>query len=110
MSTNQKVNFTKMTAAQDATTALAVNAGKSWTAEDVDFLERHMFDMEIKELAISLGRTAYSIETKLSKDPHFIDLRKKAGDVPEVKELTIPAPSRNNFVSSDLDTLFGVGD
>jgi hypothetical protein len=110
MSTNQKVNFTKMTEAQDFTAALAINSGKPWTKEDLNYLERHMFDMEIQHIAIALGRTAYSIETKLSKDPHFLELRKKAGDIPEVKELTIPAPSRNNFVSSDLDTLFGVGD
>ncbi len=109
MNTN-KVNFTNIGKAQDATKALAVNAGTAWTAKDLDFLERHMFDMEIKELATALGRTAYSINTKLSKDPHFIELRKKAGDVPEKKESTITTPSRSNFVSSDIDTLFGMGD
>lgn len=108
MNTN-KVNFTNLSKAQDATTALAVNAGKAWTAEDLDYLERHMFDMEIKDLAVALGRTAYSVETKLSKDAHFIELRKKAGDVPVAKEAPKSAP-RQNFVSSDLDTLFGMGD
>lgn len=110
MNTNKKVNFTKMAKAQDATKAQAVNAGTAWTEKDRDFLERHMFDMTIQDLAIALGRTAYSVETKLSKDPHFIELRKKVGDVPEAKEETIKPSTRNNFVSSSLDVLFGTGD
>lgn len=109
MNTN-KVKFTELSKAQDATKALAVNAGTAWTETDRDYLRRHMFDMTIKDLAVALGRTAYSIETKLSKDQEFIDLRKKAGDVPEVKEVITPTPSRSNFVSSDIDTLFGTGD
>jgi hypothetical protein len=109
MNTN-KVNFTELSKAQDATKALASNAGTAWTEKDRDYLRRHMFDMTIKDLAVALGRTAYSIETKLSKDPEFIDLRKKAGNAPEKKEVTTPASTRSNFVSSDIDTLFGTGD
>lgn len=110
MNTETKVNFTKMSKAQDATKAQAVNAGTKWTAEDLDYLERNMFTQSIEELALFLKRTAYSVETKLSKDERFIELRKKAGDVPEVREETIAPPTRNNFVSSDLDVLFGTGD
>jgi hypothetical protein len=109
MNTN-KVNFTKLTEAQDATKALAVNSGKAWTEKDRAYLKNHMFDMTIEAIAIALGRTAYSIETKFSKDPEFIELRKKKGDVPAVKILPKKTEEKQYFVSSDIDMLFGTGD
>lgn len=110
MNTNKKVAFNQMAKAQDATKALAVNAGKAWTDKDRTYLKNHMFDMDIQALATALGRTAYSIETKLSKDPEFIELRKTAGDKPvEVKRVK-KVEEKQYFVSSDIDALFGTGD
>lgn len=109
MNTTKKVAFNQMSKAQDATKALAVNAGKAWSEKDLTYLENHMFEDTIESIAIALGRTAYSIETKLSKDAHFINLRKKKGDVPTEKA-EAQAPVKYNFVSSDLDVLFGTGD
>lgn len=110
MSTNKTVKFTQMSKAQDATKAQAVNAGKAWTDKDRRYLKNHMFDMTIEALAIALGRTAYSIETKLSKDQEFIDLRKKQGDVPVEVTRRKKVEEKHYFVSSDADTLFGTGD
>lgn len=106
----QKIDFGHMSKSQDATAAQAVNAGKAWTEKDDAFLENHMFDYTIDELAIALGRTAYSVSTRLTKNAHFIELRKKAGDKPV--EITRPkkVEEKNYFVSSDMDVLFGTGD
>lgn len=109
MNTTKKVAFNQMSKAQDATKALAVNAGKAWSTKDLTYLENHMFEDTIEAIAIALGRTAYSIETKLSKDPHFIELRKKKGDTPIEKAKPI-APEKQYFVSADVDVLFGTGD
>ncbi len=109
----KKINFADLGQVQDATFAHAVNAGTKWTKEDYAYLEEHMFEKSIKELAIALGRTAYSIETVFGKNPHFIELRKNAGSAPEQRAANTKnsKPVENQyFISSNADDLWGTGD
>lgn len=107
---NKKVSFKDIPAAQDATVAQAVNAGQKWTEADFTYLENHMFEDTIESMALALGRTAYSIETQLSKNPRFLELRQKNGDTPEMKIRLKKVEEKQYFVSTDTDVLFGTGD
>lgn len=109
MNKEQKVDFSHLTKKQAQSKDHAFNAGKQWTKEEIDFLARHMFDTSMEDLAYSLQRTVYSIETQLSKNPELIAIRKQAGDKPIEKEAR-KKKEVNYFVSSNIDELFGKGD
>lgn len=108
--TTNKIDFSKMSEAQANTKATAVNTGSEWTTADRNFLKEYMFEFSIEELATTLGRTAYSVETVLSKDPEFLELRRKNGDTPEMRTRLKKVEEKQYFVSSDVDVLFGTGD
>ena len=99
-----------MSEAQANTKAFAAAQGTVWSKEEREFVKEHMFTASIEEIAFALGRTAYAVETILTKDPEFLEIRKKNGDVPEVKVQVKKTEEKQYFVSSDIDTLFGTGD
>jgi hypothetical protein len=108
--TNKKVSFAKMAEAQAETKATATENGLSWTNDEREVLKEFMFTASFKEIALALGRNAYAVETILTKDPEFLELRRKNGDVPETKVQIKKTEEKQYFVSSDVDTLFGTGD
>lgn len=107
---NKKIDFSKMTEAQANTKAAAVNTGLEWSVEEHEFLKNYMFTESIENLALYLGRTAYSIETVFSKNPEFLELRRAHGDTPEMKTRLKKVEEKQYFVSTDADVLFGTGD
>jgi hypothetical protein len=108
--TNKKVSFAKMAEAQAETKAAATETGLVWTDDEREVLKEFMFTASIKEIALALGRTAYAVETILTKDPEFLEIRRKNGDTPEMKTRLKKVEEKQYFVSSDVDTLFGTGD
>jgi hypothetical protein len=109
MNTN-KVSFAKMQEAQANTKATATNKGTEWSADEREFLKEFMFAASIEDIAITLGRTAYAVETILTKDPEFLEIRRKNGDTPEMRTRLKKVEEKQYFVSSDTDVLFGTGD
>lgn len=106
----QKIDFSKMSEAQANTEASAIVSGMTWSTADREYLKEWMYKASIEEIALALGRTAYSVETMLCKDPEFLAIRKENGDVPSTRVYEKKVEEKQYFVSSDLDVLFGAGD
>lgn len=109
MNTN-KVSFAKMAEAQAATKDVAMETGLPWTNDEREIVKEFMFTASITEIALALGRTAYAVETILTKDPEFLEIRRKNGDTPELRTRLKKVEEKQYFVSSDTDVLFGTGD
>lgn len=99
-----------MQEAQANTKGTAYNNGAEWTEVERTFLKENMFTESIETIAFSLSRTAYAVETVLSKDPEFLEIRRKNGDTPELRTRLTKVEEKQYFVSTDADVLFGTGD
>lgn len=99
-----------MQEAQANTKGSATEAGLPWTSDEREVLKEFMFTASIEEIALALGRTAYAVETILTKDPEFLEIRRKNGDTPELRTRLAKVEEKQYFVSTDADVLFGTGD
>lgn len=110
----KKIDFSELGLRQDRTLATAVNTGQVWTEADRQFLRDNMFELTIDQLAFGLGRTAFAIETILTKDAEFLNLREEAGDVPGTRNSSPKAKVNEGrdyrVISSDADVLFNFDD